>query len=100
MVDGDSGLDPRYAAQFQRGYAGPPRPRPSRTTSASTRSPSARPPGGSLPAAASEPTPAEGDEQEPVDADEPRARTVAWAEWSLFAAGVLLVAAAALILWQ
>lgn len=100
MAD-DSGIDPRYAAQFQRGFD-PARhaPPPQRETS---RGP-VRLSGGPPPTAARVPDPpplASRAVAPPVEIDEPEvapeeiAPRAAWTEWALLAAGGLLLAGAA-----
>ncbi len=106
MAETDPGIDPRYAAQFQRGYDGPVLTQPPTTaTTHSTRLAPLRIEGGPPATAARVPDPphvvarAIADE-EPVDVDEPDPPVTPWIEWSLLAVGVVLVAVAALLFWQ
>ena len=105
MVDGDSGIDARYAAQFQRGYNGPALAPRATTTTPSSRTAPARIPAGPPATAARVPDPPPlvtrpAVDEEPMDVDEPAPPARLWVEWSLFAVGVVLVAAAALVFWQ
>ena len=110
MADGDSGLDPRYAAQFQRGYDGPALAPRVDAPAHSTRTAPVKVEGGPAPTAAripdppryvERPAPAQDPVNEPVDADEPESpRATPWIEWALLALGVVLLGAAAWIFWQ
>lgn len=110
MADTDSGIDARYAAQFQRGYDGPVLAPQTTASTHSTRTAPVRIPGGPPANAARVPDPPplisrlvgadEPVNEDPVDVDEPEPPNTAWIEWSLLAVGVLLVAAAALVFWQ
>ena len=98
-------VDPRYAAQFQRGYEGPVLAQPPTTATHSTRVTPVRTEGAPPLTAARVPDPptlvarVDADE-EPVDVDEPDPPATSWIEWSLLAVGVVLVAASALLFWQ
>ena len=107
MADGDPGIDPRYAAQFQRGYDGPLLTPPPSMQLHSTRTAPVRIEGGPPASAARVPAPPpvaarHHADEEPVDVDEPEAsrEAPAWIfEWALLAAGVLLLAIAAFVFW-
>lgn len=113
MADRDSGLDPRYAAQFQRGYAGPPLPRkapservPAANPSTPTqpeRTPADPQPPKLQPAAPAQPLAASRTErQESVDAAEPDDtvdRSAGFREWGLLGAGVVLFVLAVGLFW-
>jgi hypothetical protein len=113
MAETDPGIDPRYAAQFQRGYDGPLLVPPTTTSAAaaphSTRTAPVRMEGGPPATAARVPDPphvvarppADG-EQTDVDEPEPEPWHVArpWIfEWALLAAGVVLLVVAAITFW-
>jgi len=98
-------VDPRYAAQFQRGYDGPVSAQPPTTATHSTRTAPIRIEGG--PPTTAERVPAAPHavarvpaDEEPVDVEEPGPPAIPWFEWSLLALGVALVAAAAVLFWQ
>ena len=109
MAETDPGIDPRYAAQFQRGYDGPILTEPATppTTNHSTRAAPVRIEGGPPATAARIPDPPHAVarvhvDEEQVDVDEPEpSRTLPpWVfEWALLAAGLLLLAAAAIVFW-
>ena len=101
----EQAIDPRYAAQFQRGYDGPALTPQASAPAHSTRSAPVRILGGPPESAARVPDPPalvarHVADEDPVDVDEPEPPATAWTEWSLLAVGVLLVAAAALVFWQ
>jgi len=98
-------IDPHYAAQFQRGYDGPVLTPPAYAPAHSTRSAPVRIVGGPPESAARVPDPPAFVarpvvDEEPVDVDEPEGPVTSWIEWSLPAAGVLLLAVAVLLFWQ
>jgi hypothetical protein len=101
----EQAIDPRYAAQFQRGYDGPVLTPQASAPVHSTRSAPVRLLGGPPESAARVPDPPARVErpvadEEPMDVDEPEPPATPWIEWSLLAVGLLLVAAAALVFWQ
>jgi hypothetical protein len=98
-------VDPRYAAQFQRGYDGPVLAQPPATATHSTRAAPVRTEGAPPLTAARVPDPPHVvarpiADEEPVDVDEPDPPATSWLEWSLLAVAVVLGAAAALLFWQ
>ena len=112
MADTDSGIDARYAAQFQRGYNGPVLARPT-TTTHSTRTSPVRIPGGppataeripDPPSALERPDPTEqsvdADEPETPEGDEIIERHGALFEWALLGAGIALLTLAAAAFWS
>ena len=114
MAETDPGIDPRYAAQFQRGYDGPVLVPPATTAPAttathSTRTAPVRIEGGPPATAARIPDPPHAVarphvDEELVDVDEPEPEpwhvARAWIfEWALLAAGVVLLAIAAILFW-
>jgi hypothetical protein len=109
MAETEPGIDPRYAAQFQRGYDGPvlvPPPATS-TPTHSTRTAPVRMGGGPPATAARIPDPPHVVarphlHEEPVDVEEPEPEHPSrpWIfEWALLAAGVLLLAIAVYVFW-
>lgn len=107
MADGDPTIDARYAAQFQRGYDGPVLTPPSAPSTHSTRTAPVRILGGPPANAARVPdppplVPRPPADEEPVDVDEPdpsSATRIRIYEWALLAAGVGLLALAAILFW-
>jgi hypothetical protein len=110
MAETDRGVDPRYAAQFQRGYDGPVLvPKAATAPTHSTRTAPVRIEGGPPATAARVPDPPHvvaraHVHEEPVDVDEPEPEPwhVArpWVfEWALLGAGVVLLAVAAIVFW-
>jgi hypothetical protein len=99
-------VDPRYAAQFQRGYDGPVLAPPHSAPADSTRSSPVRISGGPPSTAARVPdppslvAPAPADEEAVDVDDEPEAPATSWIEWLLPAVGALLLAVAVLLFWQ
>jgi len=111
----DEGIDPRYAAQFQRGFdpavhAALPIPA---SPSASTRESPVRLPGGPPASAPRIGQPPPRVEQRPPETEAPPlgssppqppvdepARRPPFLEWGLLVAGVVLLAAAAALFWQ
>jgi hypothetical protein len=107
---GDPSLDPRYVAQFQRGYTGPVLA-PPQTTTHSTRTSPVRIPGGPPASAPRIPDPPSA-----IERPESTARAVeiveheapeeiveshgALFEWALLGAGVVLFALAAVTFWS
>jgi len=108
MAETDPGIDPRYAAQFQRGYDGPvlvpPTTQSPATPTHSTRTAPVRMEGGPPATAARIPDPPHvvarpHVHEEPVDVDEPTPTGTPRTEWALLAVGVVALAAAGWVVW-
>jgi len=107
MAD-DSEIDPRYAAQFQRGYDGPVPAIPALSPRAIPPSPQLAhgapaveaPPSAASPPSAPSP-PSIVTSTDSMEADVPaEPQPTPWIEWALLALGVLLLSVAAWIFWQ